>query len=85
MGVPSWAKPVSKIFKPKMSQDMIEEELWMLLVSQEKEVSKDSAMNMLGKELGSIDLGDDIDFLGREIERSLLEELVAEVFSTVIS
>lgn len=85
MGVPSWAKPVSKIFKPKMSQDMIEEELWMLLVSQEKEVSKDSAMNMLGKELGSIDLGDDIDFIGREIERLLIEELVAEVLSTAIS
>ncbi|KAL4621279.1 hypothetical protein ACB092_06G216500 [Castanea dentata] len=85
MGVPSWTKPVSKIFKPKMSLDMIEEELWMLLVSQEKEVSKDSAMNMLGKELASIDLGNDIDFIGREIERLLIEELVAEVFSIVIS
>ena len=80
MGVPSWAKPVSKRFNPRMSQGMIEEELWMLLVSQEKEVSKDSAMEMLGEELGSLDLGDDIDLIGREIERLLIDELAAEVF-----
>ncbi|XP_042953708.1 uncharacterized protein LOC122290181 isoform X3 [Carya illinoinensis] len=81
MGVPKWAKPTSKRCKPRLSQDMIEEELWMLLISQEKEASKDSAEKVLQKELNSIDLGDDIDFIGSEIERLLIDELATEVIS----
>ncbi|XP_059458011.1 uncharacterized protein LOC132187640 isoform X2 [Corylus avellana] len=81
MGIPKWAKPASKIFNPRLSQDMIEEELWRLLVSQEQEMSKDPTMKVLEKELGSLDLGEDIDFIGREIERLLIDELAAEVVS----
>lgn len=81
MGMPKWAKPTSKRLNPRLSQDMIEEELWTLLVSQEQEVSKDPTVKVLEKELGSLDLGDHIDFIGREIERLLIDELVAEVVS----
>jgi hypothetical protein len=34
----------------------------------------------LEKELGSLDLGEDMDLIGREIERLLIDELAAEVF-----
>ncbi|XP_041003500.1 uncharacterized protein LOC121248937 isoform X2 [Juglans microcarpa x Juglans regia] len=81
MGVPKWAKPISKRFKPRLSQDIIEEELWMLLISQEKEASKDSTVKVLQKELNSLDLGDDIDVIGSEIERLLIDELATEVIS----
>ncbi|KAF5453509.1 hypothetical protein F2P56_028406 [Juglans regia] len=81
IGVPIWAKPASKRLYPRPSRNMIEEELWMLLVSQEKEASMDSAAKALQKELGFVDLGDDIDLIGREIESLLIDELVSEVVS----
>lgn len=79
MGVPKWAKPVSRRLNPSSDEEMIEEDLWMLLVSQDKEASKDSAEKALGNEIGKLDLGDDIDAIGIEIERLVIDELMAEL------
>ncbi|PON75330.1 hypothetical protein PanWU01x14_042970 [Parasponia andersonii] len=81
MGIPTWEKPVSRRFSSIHDEEMIEEDLWKLLVSQEKERSKDSAENVLGSELGKLDLGGEIYAIGIEIERLLFDELAAEFFS----
>ncbi|KAM1819608.1 hypothetical protein ACFX15_001174 [Malus domestica] len=83
MGVPTWTKPVSRRIRSMPSEEMIEEDLWMLLVSQEKETRKDSIENALGREI-ELDLGDDIDGIDREIERFLFDKLIVE-FVTVES
>ncbi|KAM1053764.1 hypothetical protein ACFX2I_001177 [Malus domestica] len=81
MGVPTWTKPVSRRIRSTPSEEMIEEDLWMLLVSQEKETGWDTTEKALGREI-ELDLGDDIDGIGREIERFLFDKLIAE-FVTV--
>ncbi|KAM1913255.1 hypothetical protein ACFX14_001212 [Malus domestica] len=81
MGVPTWTKPVSRRIRSTPSEEMIEEDLWMLLVSQEKETGRDTTEKALGREI-ELDLGDDIDGIGREIERFLFDKLIAE-FVTV--
>lgn len=83
LGVPEWAKPVSRRFRPLLDQEMIEEELWILLESQEREMNKDLVDKQFGKEIGWIDLGDEIDSICRELERLLINELVAEFGSRV--
>ncbi|XP_068330783.1 uncharacterized protein [Pyrus communis] len=80
LGVPMWTKPVSRRIRSTTSEEMIEEDLWMLLVSQEKETGRDSTEKVLGREI-ELDLGDDIDGIGREIERFLFDKLVAEFVS----
>lgn len=81
MGVPTWEKSVSRRFSPIRNEEMIEEDLWKLLVSQEKEYTKDSTEKVLGSELGKIDLGEELYAIGIEIESLLFDELAAEFFS----
>lgn len=78
VGVPEWAKPVSRRFRPLLNHEMIEEELWILLDSQEREMKKDLVDKQFGKEIGWIDLGEEIDSICRELERLLVNELVSE-------
>ncbi|XP_022993123.1 uncharacterized protein LOC111489237 isoform X2 [Cucurbita maxima] len=80
VGVPEWAKPVSRRFRFRslLSDEMIEEELWILLDRQEREVKKDLVDEEFGKEIGWMDLGGEIDSICREVERFLVNELVAE-------
>lgn len=80
IGVPAWTKPVARRFSSRMSQELIEEELWILLVSQENEASKDLE-KVLGKDDRWLELGDDIQIIGREVENSLIDELVEDVVS----
>ncbi|KAF3433782.1 hypothetical protein FNV43_RR24885 [Rhamnella rubrinervis] len=79
IGVPTWARPVTRRLSPSSDEDMIEEDLWMMLVNQEKEASKDSVEKVLGNEVGKLELGDDIDAIAKEIERWLIDELAAEL------
>ncbi|KDP46090.1 hypothetical protein JCGZ_06601 [Jatropha curcas] len=78
MGVLTCREPVARRVTFSHGQDTIEDEMWMLLVCQEKEASKESE-KILGKDDGWLELGDDIREVGREIENSLIEELVADV------
>ncbi|KAJ7971325.1 Phosphatidylinositol N-acetyglucosaminlytransferase subunit P-related [Quillaja saponaria] len=79
MGIPSWDMPVSRRLNPKLSHDMIEEDLWTLLVVQERESIKDSAENIFGRDVRWSELGDDIDVNVKETVKLLIDELVAEI------
>ncbi|KAL5569155.1 hypothetical protein UlMin_025730 [Ulmus minor] len=81
-GVPTWAKSVSRRLTTSLNEEMIEEDLWKLLVSQEKEGSSNSAEDLLGSEVGKLDLGDEIDSIVREIVISFIDELAEELIST---
>ncbi|GKU91846.1 hypothetical protein SLEP1_g5660 [Rubroshorea leprosula] len=74
-GIPMKAKPLV-CFRQRW--EVIEEELWTLLVNQEKEASKES-QKLLGNDDGWLVLGNDIVVITREIENSLIDELAAEV------
>ena len=80
-GEPMWAKPVAKRLSYRQNLKEIEEELYMFLVSQEKEARKDSSEKVLGKDDGWLFLGYDVEVIGREIENSLIDELAAEIVS----
>ncbi|CAK7325609.1 unnamed protein product [Dovyalis caffra] len=78
IGVPTWTKPVARRFSFGLGQEMIDEELWMLLVAQEKEAGKDSG-KVLGKDDRWLELSDDVQIIVIEIENCLMDELVADV------
>ncbi|XP_061374424.1 uncharacterized protein LOC133316657 [Gastrolobium bilobum] len=77
--IPLWEKPVSRRLSAEPSQDLIEEEMWGLLVSQEKKASKENENNMLGGEIRWIELADDVEDIVREIVILLIEELANEI------
>lgn len=78
--VPMMEKPVSRRMNSEPSQNMIEDEMWGLLVSQEKKAGKESADNMLGgREIRWIELGEDVEDIVREIVKLLVEELVDDI------
>jgi hypothetical protein len=52
----------------------------MLLVAEEKEASKESG-KVLGKDDKWLELSDDVQIIGIEIENCLMDELVADVVS----
>ncbi|XP_004307461.1 PREDICTED: uncharacterized protein LOC101295565 [Fragaria vesca subsp. vesca] len=86
MGELIWKKPISRRIRTQCGQEMIEEELWMLLVIQEKEgmeARKNLEEKLLRSGIGKLDLGDEIDFIGREVERLLIIELVEELVSNL--
>lgn len=74
-----WVKPLERRVGPKRSKDALKEDLCKLLASQEKKANKeDPAEKVLGRESQWLDLEDDIDVIGRELERLLIDELVVE-------
>lgn len=74
-----WVKPMERRVGMKKSKKALEDELCKLLANQEKKANKDPMEKVLGKESQWLDLGDDIDVIGRELERMLIDELVIEV------
>jgi hypothetical protein len=74
---------LSKSLKTRVSdtltRNVIVEDLWVLLISQENEVSKDLSQKAVGKDKMWLDLGGDIDSIARDIEILLFDELVAEL------
>ncbi|CAK9155071.1 unnamed protein product [Ilex paraguariensis] len=79
-----WSKPLRRRISSALRRDVVEEELWLLLVSQEKEVSKDLSEKALGKKMRWLDTGDDISAICTEMEIFLFNEL-AEEFASVLS
>ncbi|OVA18260.1 Protein of unknown function DUF3741 [Macleaya cordata] len=78
-----WIKPVRTV-RRGWREEPLEEELWNVLVREGKEGREEDALEkgmVLGKEIRWLDLGNEIDVVGREIERWLMDELVAEVLS----
>lgn len=79
MCIPTWEKPVSRRLNAESNHDMIEEELWELLLLQEKEAKKESADKMLVGEMNWIELRYDIEDIVGEIVSFLIEELALEI------
>ncbi|KAL2329640.1 hypothetical protein Fmac_017221 [Flemingia macrophylla] len=80
--IPMWEKPMSRRLNAEPSQDMIEEEMWGLLVAQEKKSCKELAdVNMVGGEIRWIEIVEDVEDIVREIVKLLMEELVDEIVS----
>ncbi|CAL0318815.1 unnamed protein product [Lupinus luteus] len=80
--IAKWEKPVSRRLNHEPRHDMIEEEMWGLLVAQEKEASKESADKMLDGEIRWTELCDDIEVIVKEIVTLLIEELADEIVSS---
>lgn len=72
------SKPLRTRVCATLRRNVIEEDLWGLLISHENEVNKDLSEKAVGREIRWLDLGDDIDIIAREIEIFLFDELVVE-------
>lgn len=79
--IPMWEKPMSRRLNAEPSQDIIEEEMWALLVAQEKKASKELADSMVGGEIRWRELVEDVEDIVREIVKLLVEELANEIVS----
>ncbi|GAU17764.1 hypothetical protein TSUD_171520 [Trifolium subterraneum] len=77
--IPMSEKPVSRRMNIEPSQNMIEDEMWGLLISQEKKAGKESVDNMLGGEIRWIELSEDVEDIVREIVKLLIEDLVDDI------
>ncbi|KAI3748683.1 hypothetical protein L6452_11940 [Arctium lappa] len=76
---PLWSKPLRrKMMRSMWRKDVIEEELWTLLASQEKGVHDEVAQKAVGRGPW-LEPVDELDSLVREIETFLFEELAAEL------
>ncbi|GAV62670.1 DUF3741 domain-containing protein/DUF4378 domain-containing protein/VARLMGL domain-containing protein [Cephalotus follicularis] len=73
-----WVKLATRI-GPKLSRNGLEDTLHRLLLSQDKEAKKDLLEKDLERESQWLELRDDIDVIGRDIERFLIDDLVAEL------
>ncbi|OMP02673.1 hypothetical protein COLO4_10915 [Corchorus olitorius] len=81
LGEPMWAKLVARRFSFRQDLKALEKQLYTFLVSQEKETVKHSSEKVLAKDDGWLFLGYEIEVIGKEIENSLIDELVAEIVS----
>lgn len=82
MDIRKWANPSRKRIGTQVRRDVVEEELWNLLASQEKEVGKSLSEKTLGGDTRWLEWGDDIDFIVSETEKFLFDELATELDST---
>ncbi|XP_009343058.1 uncharacterized protein LOC103935011 [Pyrus x bretschneideri] len=75
-----WVRPASKRIGPKwINTSAVEDVLCTLLASQEENANEDNLEKELQRDSLWLDFGDEIDVIGWEVERKLIEELVAEV------
>lgn len=71
-----WVKTQTRLVSPKRSKNSIEDDLCKLLTGEMK-----GSEDITGKESKWMDLGEEIDVIGREVERLLIDELVVEVIN----
>lgn len=64
---------------PRCSKHDLENGVYLWLAKQAKNVKKETAEKVMGRESEWLDMGNDIDIIGREMEALLLEELVEEL------
>nr|GMD55874.1 uncharacterized protein LOC109187108 isoform X2 [Ipomoea batatas] len=74
------SKSLKMMFHPTLRRSEVEEELWMLLVNEEKEVGKDLSEKALGVETKWLKMESEISNIWKEVENYLFDELVAELF-----
>ncbi|XP_021729711.1 uncharacterized protein LOC110696662 [Chenopodium quinoa] len=81
VGPSTWKKPVAKRFcQRQKSQDLIEEDLWSLLVNQQ-EVIKKKSDEVCKKEIEWLDLEEETDLIAQEIQSLLIDEFIEEFVS----
>lgn len=73
-----YSKPLSKKVGNALRRDVIEEEVWTLLISEEREVGKELSAKALGRE-SWVEFWDDIETIAIDIENFLFDELAAEL------
>lgn len=74
----------TKMVSPRWIKNALQDGLRQLLTNQEKNLKKDTLARVQGEESQWLDIGDDMDAIGKEFERLLLDELVAELSETVV-
>ncbi|PWA76213.1 hypothetical protein CTI12_AA233650 [Artemisia annua] len=72
------SKPLRRKLSNFLRRDIIEEELWNMLLGQENEVNADLSEKSIGKEAW-LELGDEVDSIVEEIEAFLFNEFVTEL------
>ncbi|MBA0808942.1 hypothetical protein Gohar_024641 [Gossypium harknessii] len=80
-GEPMWAKPVARRLSHRQNLKEIEEQLYKLLVSHEKEAIKNSSEKLFGKDDGWLFLGYDVEVICKDIVNLFIDELAAEIVS----
>ncbi|KAL2549169.1 uncharacterized protein Fot_10699 [Forsythia ovata] len=71
--------PVRRMYSTTLNRDEVEEELWQLLISQEKEKNRDLPEKIIGKEMKWFELEEDVNIIVRELESFLFDELAKEL------
>lgn len=80
-GIQACGSPISTRIRKSLTMDAIEEVLCEFLVRLDIEMRKESIEKLLESDFRSLDLGDCSDSIVIEIERLVIDELVAEVVS----
>ncbi|XP_042489322.1 uncharacterized protein LOC122069386 isoform X2 [Macadamia integrifolia] len=75
-----WVKPAMRRLSTPCGEHLVEE-LWKLLVDRGQKGSNEASEKGLEREMRWLELGDEIDIVGKEIEKLLLDELIEEVIS----
>lgn len=73
-----WVRPARRVVPTKDNKNGLVETLQELLICQDKEAGTDAGEMTLSRDSQWLDMRVDIDIIGREIERLLTDELVAE-------
>ncbi|CAK9141985.1 unnamed protein product [Ilex paraguariensis] len=76
-----WAKPVTRITGSNWSRHGLIGELHKLLANQEKRANYDISEKVLDREMQWSDFGEDIEVIGKEIEKLLINDLITEFIS----
>lgn len=76
-------KPLSKRFGSMQNQELVEEELWALLVKQEEESKRASCTKVCGGEMEWLEIETYTYLIVKEVESLILDELVEEFVSMV--
>ncbi|ESW11274.1 hypothetical protein PHAVU_008G016000 [Phaseolus vulgaris] len=80
--IPMWEKSTSRRLNAEPSQNMIEDEMWGLLVAQENKASNELADDTLQGKIRWIELAQDVEDIVTEIVDLLTEELAMEIVTS---
>ena len=74
-----WVRSATAVFGPRWSKNQLQDGLIRLLASQEKNAKKETFEKVLGSEEQWLDIRYNIDVIGGEFEKFLLDELLEEL------
>ncbi|CAK9147225.1 unnamed protein product [Ilex paraguariensis] len=74
-----WVKPATRQVGTKLQLHGVKDELHKLLASQEKRANEDISEMMLDWEMQWLDFGDNMNMIGKDIEKLLINDLITEL------